>query len=121
MDKYSFNVFWYEPDSAYFAVSPEFPGLSASGDTPAEAVAEAQIALQLLIDLHNEEGWALPAAQTQRTVGREVRVQIPEALHNELVAQAEAEGLTLHAFVEQHLSEAVGPARKMTAFSSVPA
>ncbi len=64
MHRYSFNVFWSEPDAAYFAISPEFPGVSASGDTPEAALAEAQISMRLMIALYNEEGWVLPDPHT---------------------------------------------------------
>ena len=40
MSKYSFNVVW--DDSGYVATIPELPGLSACGDTPEEAIKEAQ-------------------------------------------------------------------------------
>jgi predicted RNase H-like HicB family nuclease len=58
--RYSYRIFWSEPDDCYFAVSPEFPRLSAFGDTPAEALKEFQIVLDAAVDLFQEEGWTLP-------------------------------------------------------------
>jgi SOS-response transcriptional repressor LexA len=57
---YSFNVFWSEEDEAYIAVCPEFPGLSAFGETAEQALAEIEVALDMAIETYQEEGWTLP-------------------------------------------------------------
>jgi len=66
MNRYSINIFWSDEDESYIATCPEFPGLSAFGETPEEALAEAQIALQLFIDTYNEDGLPLPEPQVAR-------------------------------------------------------
>jgi predicted RNase H-like HicB family nuclease len=108
MNRYSFNVFWHEPDNAYFAICPEFPGLSASGDTPEEALAEAKIGLQLMIDLYNEEGWALPEVKTQSTYSGKFPLRMPKGLHAQLAARAEAEEVSLNTLIVNLLSEDIG-------------
>jgi predicted RNase H-like HicB family nuclease len=60
MHKYSFNVQWSDEDDAYVATVPEFPGLSAFGDTPDEAIVEAQTALEGFIEVYEEDGCPLP-------------------------------------------------------------
>ncbi|HET7076091.1 MAG TPA: type II toxin-antitoxin system HicB family antitoxin [Chloroflexia bacterium] len=64
MDKYSFNIFWSEEDNSYFAICPEFPGLSAFGDTPEQALAEGKIVLEITIETYKEEGLPLPEPDT---------------------------------------------------------
>lgn len=66
MNKYSMHISWSDDDDCYIATCPEFPGLSAFGETPEEALAEAQIALQLFIDTYNEDGLPLPERQPTR-------------------------------------------------------
>ena len=66
MNRYSMNISWSDEDESYVATCPEFPGLSAFGETPEEALAEAQIALQLFIDTYNEDGMPLPEPQVAR-------------------------------------------------------
>ncbi len=58
--KYSFRVQYSEEDGGYIALSPEFPGLSAFGETPEEAIRESATALELLIEADSEQKKALP-------------------------------------------------------------
>ncbi|MBS1788999.1 MAG: type II toxin-antitoxin system HicB family antitoxin [Acidobacteria bacterium] len=58
--KYSFLLHWSDEDEGYIAKCPEFPGLSAFGETPDEAIAEAQVALELMIETYQEAGQPLP-------------------------------------------------------------
>ena len=51
MHKYGFNILWSEEDSGYIALCPDFPGLSAFGETLEEALSEGQTALQLFIQV----------------------------------------------------------------------
>lgn len=59
-NKYGFHVVWSDEDNAYFASCPEFPGLLAHGDTPEEAVKEARIALEGVIEVYKESNLQLP-------------------------------------------------------------
>lgn len=74
MNRYSMNISWSDEDESYVATCPEFPGLSAFGETPEEALAEAQIALQLFIDTYNEDGLPLPEPQVTRDNIRKLRI-----------------------------------------------
>ncbi|MGE0887183.1 MAG: type II toxin-antitoxin system HicB family antitoxin [Blastocatellales bacterium] len=58
--KYSFTLHWSDDDGGYIARCPEFPGLSAFGDSAKEAIAEAQVALELMIEEYQENGQPLP-------------------------------------------------------------
>ena len=50
MNKYGFKLFWSDEDEGYIATCPEFPTLSAFGETPESALTEAQTALDLFIE-----------------------------------------------------------------------
>lgn len=58
--RYHINVFWFEPDSCWIAEVPDLRPCSAHGDTPAEAVAEAQIAIELWLEVAKEDGLPIP-------------------------------------------------------------
>lgn len=62
-NKYKFNLSWSDEDEGYIAVCPEFPGLSAFGDTAERALAEAQIALDLFVQSYQAKGITLPEPQ----------------------------------------------------------
>lgn len=67
MNHYGFSVLWSEADRAYIATCPDFPGLSAFGPTPDQAVAEMETALSLAIDTYREEGWTLPTPRSAQS------------------------------------------------------
>lgn len=63
-DRYTIQIFWSAEDEAFVAVCQEFPGLSAIGESREEALQEAQIALDLMIQTYQDKGIALPEPQT---------------------------------------------------------
>lgn len=58
--KYTIRTFWSDEDEAFIATCPEFPGLSAFGDTRAKATKEAEIVLEEFIKITLEDGETLP-------------------------------------------------------------
>ena len=45
MPKYGFDIFWSDEDKGYIATCPDFPSLSAFGETEEEALQEAKTAM----------------------------------------------------------------------------
>ena len=58
--RYSTSVYWSDEDEGYIAVVPEFPGLSAFGETKEEAIREAADATDGFIETYKEQGKKLP-------------------------------------------------------------
>lgn len=108
MNKYSFNIAWSEEDEEFVATCPAFRGLSALGETEAEALAEAKVALGLFIKTCEEKGIPLPDPQTIQQYSGQFRVRVPKTLHRKLAQQAGTESVSLNSLVVAHLSEAVG-------------
>lgn len=65
-NKYAIQIFWSDEDEGFIALCREFPGLSAFGETREEALREAQIVLDLMIETYLEEGISLPEPQSVR-------------------------------------------------------
>jgi len=105
--KYSFKIFWSPEDEAYVVTVPEFPGLSAFGDTPEEALAEASQALEGFLETYREEGWPLPAPRTLPEYSGQLRLRMPSWLHRALAERAEAEGVSLNTYIVSLLSSAL--------------
>lgn len=57
---YHIDVFWSEADGCWIANVPDLRYCSAHGDTPAEAVSEAQVAMSLWLDVAREQGLPIP-------------------------------------------------------------
>ncbi len=60
MSKYSMFISWSEEDQAYIVSVPDLPGCMADGETPEEAVKEAQTAIDLWIETAKEDGQPIP-------------------------------------------------------------
>jgi predicted RNase H-like HicB family nuclease len=60
---YHINVFWYPEDGCWIADVPDLRPCSAHGDTPTEAIAEAEIAIGLWLEVAKEHGHPIPEAR----------------------------------------------------------
>lgn len=67
--KYHINVFWSDADAAWVADVPDLRSCSAFGDTPAEALAEVEKAMEAWLAVAREEGMSIPEPR----YGREKR------------------------------------------------
>ena len=61
--RYHINVFWSDEDGCWIADVPDLRYCSAHGSTPAEAVAEAQEAMALWLEVAQDEGIPIPQPQ----------------------------------------------------------
>jgi predicted RNase H-like HicB family nuclease len=57
---YHINLFWSAEDDCWIADVPDLRPCSAHGDTPAEAIAEAEIAIELWLETAKELGLPIP-------------------------------------------------------------
>jgi predicted RNase H-like HicB family nuclease len=60
MHKYEIIIYWSEEDQAFLAEVPELPGCMADGATPAEALANAEVAIREWIETAQELGRDIP-------------------------------------------------------------
>lgn len=58
--RYPFNVFWCREDECWIADVPDLRYCSAHGNTPAEAVAELEIAVAAWLEAARERGLPIP-------------------------------------------------------------
>lgn len=105
---YSFRVVWSKEDEAFIATCPEFEGVSAFGATADQALAEAQVALSLMIEAYHAEGWELPAAASLSSYSGQFRLRVPRSLHARLADAAEADGVSLNTYAVSLLAMGVG-------------
>jgi len=60
MPKYEVIIYWSEEDGAFVVEVPELPGCMADGASYAEAVANAEVAIQEWIETAQELGRDIP-------------------------------------------------------------
>lgn len=68
MNKYEIILFWSDEDRAYVADVPELPGCMAHGENQAEALKNAQDAIQLWVETATEFGDPIPEPKGRRLV-----------------------------------------------------
>lgn len=105
MLNYSFNLAWSEEDSCYIATSSEFPLLSAFGETPDEALKEARVAMEGILQVYEEDGCPIPEPKTQKTFSGQTRLRLPKTLHATLHHEAAEEGVSLNTYIVTLLSQ----------------
>ncbi|HEU0012932.1 MAG TPA: type II toxin-antitoxin system HicB family antitoxin [Longimicrobium sp.] len=110
MHKYSYGVRWSQEDQAFVAVCPEFPGLSAFGATPAAAIAELDVAIELAVETHQQEGWPLPAPRGLSPYSGQFRARVPPSLHAQLAQRAEEEGVSQNTLLVAYLAAGLAQA-----------
>lgn len=57
---YHINVFWYPDDNCWIAEVPDLRPCSAHGQTPSEAVAEAEVAIELWLETAADNNMPIP-------------------------------------------------------------
>lgn len=105
---YGLKVQWSKEDDAYVATSPEFPSLSGVNADPEKAIAELREALEMAIEICEEDGVLLPARQAMEEHSGQFRVRLPRSLHRRAVERAEYEGVSLNTLVVSCLSSELG-------------
>jgi antitoxin HicB len=108
MHKYSFHLFWSDDDGEYVALIPEFPHLSALAGTPEEAVREAQVVVDLVLEDMAEIGETPPEAQVLSSFSGQIRVRMPRTLHQRLAGRARMEDVSLNTLIVSLLAEGIG-------------
>lgn len=116
---YSFKVRYSKEDEGYIAECPEFPGLSAFGETASEAIEEAEVALELFIETYIDELKELPVPNHKQDYSGQIRIRLPKTLHGRLASMADDEGVSLNTLMLQYLSEGVTSKRERISFEKV--
>lgn len=57
---YHINLFWSAEDACWIADVPDLRSCSAHGNTPSEAIAEAEVAIELWLETAGECGLPIP-------------------------------------------------------------
>lgn len=105
MFKYSINLNWSEEDKNYVATVFEFPGLSAFGETPEEAVEEAKSAVKGFLKVYKEDDCPPPEPKVLKQFSGQIRLRFPKSLHAALSFEAKKEGSSLNSYIVYLLSE----------------
>ncbi|MDZ7706948.1 MAG: type II toxin-antitoxin system HicB family antitoxin [Trueperaceae bacterium] len=94
--RYSRHVYFDADERAYVALCSEFPHISAFGETPEEALAELDVALEGALEVHHDEGWPIPEPlappEPEALPSGKFVTRLPKTLHAQLARTAKQEG-----------------------------
>ena len=106
-NKYSINVTWSDEDESFVATIPEFSLLSAFGETQEEALADAQVVLEMALDSQEEDNIEPPPPQVvdHHKYSGQVRLRMPEYQHRELAEGASKNSVSLNTYMVSLLAK----------------
>lgn len=95
-----------EEGGGYMVTFPDLPGCMADGETPEEALDEAEDALVSWLKTARENNDAIPVPKG--TFSGQTRLRLPKSLHAELSVRAKYEGVSFNTYVTTILAKAMG-------------
>lgn len=94
-------------DGTWFARIVEFAGCMTEGDTEVKAMENLDDAMASWIQIHLEDGDAIPPPLATESYSGKFVMRVPKTLHKELVRRAELEGVSLNQYALVGLSRLV--------------
>lgn len=105
-EKYTYQVSWSEEDQEYVATVLEFPSLSWLAPDRQEAENSlVELVADVLEDMA-DSAETIPVPLGERSYSGKFNVRTPRSLHRRLVMEAQAEGVSLNAWINQKLASA---------------
>ncbi len=95
-----------EEGGGYLAEFPDLPGCYGDGETPEQALREAESAMLSWIKTSEEFGDPIPVSK--QGFSGQWRMRVPKSLHAELTYRAKYEGVSLNTLVATILAEYIG-------------
>jgi len=101
--KYRFEFNWSPEDNAYVVRVPELEGCVTHGDTPEEALAMAEDAIEAYLESLKKHGEKIPQPLAEKTFSGKIPLRIDPSLHRTLAIQASIEDKSLNRLIEEKL------------------
>lgn len=105
-EKYTYQVFWSEEDREYVATVLEFPALSWLAPERQEAENGLVSLVTDVVKNMAESGETIPTPLGERSYSGKFNVRTSRSLHRRLVMEAQTEGVSLNAWINQKLASA---------------
>lgn len=105
-EKYTYQVSWSEEDGEYVATVLEFPALSWLAPERQEAENGLVGLVTGVVKNMAESGETIPTPLGERSYSGKFNVRTSRSLHRRLVMEAQTEGVSLNAWINQKLASA---------------
>jgi predicted RNase H-like HicB family nuclease len=104
-NKYPVTIYWSAESHVYVALFPDFPEVTALGETRADAASKAFAALSAKVASLRDSGETPPEPTTLPRHSGQLRIRIPKQLHTRLVLEAERQGVSLNMLIVDFLEQ----------------
>jgi len=104
-NKYPMTIYWSAENHAYVALFPDFPEITALGETRAAAASKAFVALSAKVKSLRDNGETPPEPTILPQHSGQLRIRIPRQLHTRLVLEAERQGISLNTLIVDFLEQ----------------
>jgi antitoxin HicB len=98
---------WRAEEGGWVVRVKELLGCVSQGETPEEALAMIQDAMQGWLEVSLEMGDAIPEPRLEEDYSGKFVVRVPKSLHRQLVDAADREGVSLNQYINVALAQAV--------------
>ncbi len=103
-----------DDDGTYAAEVLEFSGCLGAGDTPNEAMADLEAAMDLWVRSEIRQGHDIPTPLDTRAYSGRVTLRIPPSVHERAALWASVEGLSLNRLLATAIAAYTGEAPRLT-------
>jgi len=110
-DKFLKLVEWSEEDQCYVGSSPGLVGPCCHGKDEAQVYAQLCQIIEEWIDIHRQEGRALPESFADKAFSGKFVLRVGEGLHKALAIQAIKSGESLNTYCANRLRDALLPGK----------
>ena len=101
--RYTYRVFWNDPDSGFVATVAEWPSLSWAADTPAEALTGViEVVRAALAKL--DPGELPPQPLQDRRYSGKMTLRVPPLTHRTLALEAAEQGVSINRLASAKLA-----------------
>jgi len=96
----------------------DFPGITGGGDTLEEALAIGNEAIEMYIEVLQEDGKKIPEPVDMSVNGR-VTLRLPRTLHLKAIEMSNQEGVSLNSFITDSLAQRIYSSSATTIHSEI--
>ncbi len=90
------------------AVYPSIPGCVGGGDTPEEAIVEAQENLEIYLEFLEEEKMKIPEEDSEPQYSGKIALRIARSTHKTIAEMAEREGISINSLLNNAIERYIG-------------
>ena len=104
INHYTYSIRWDDKIGQFIATAAELPDLRAQSVSQVEALVNARLEAQRMVDTMLQHGQSVPIPFSERTYSGKILVRIPPELHRRLTIEAAEQHVSLNRLISMKLA-----------------